>query len=202
MTQTVTFRAIVLVAAMGVAMAAAAGAAESSWYVVGKAGQSGVDERYGTPDSGGWGVDGEELSGGIEVGWAFHENLAVQGGYHFLGDYAGFTTAQPCTGVCPTSLLVPDNPTEASFQGVSLSLVPRWAASERFAVHGKLGYLDWDSDLTFDFGEQLGIVRPSGEDLLAGAGLEYGWPGGAGLLLEYEHAGPFDVVSLGGTWRF
>ena len=94
----------------------------------------------------------------------------------------------------------PFHPREVDFNAFSLVVVPQVALTERVAVYGKLGMLEWDSDVAWFAGPQG--PDPSERDLLAGIGARYVFPKGLGVLLEYEDADFLRAVSVGASWRF
>lgn len=202
--------------------AAPLAAGESRWYLNGKIGQASLETQFGTRSPKFF--DDSDETGSVEVGYVLHRYLAVQAGYHDLGTYQGF--GSPCpedAEVCPATLAVANDPSlalciegatdpicrsalvavpmTADVTGLSLSLVPRWPIGERFSLYGKLGVIDWDSDVDgAGFGR---IDRYSDRDLLTGVGAQYVFPKGIGVLVEYQRLDfDHDSTSLGASWRF
>ena len=167
-------------------------------------------------------MDDDDTAGGVELGYLVHRLLGVQAGYHDLGTYTGSNRLCPEGQICPL-IQLPDvqlpgfgfgdgiglpelglfAPVEAQFTGVSLAAIPRWPVTERFALYGKLGILDWEGEISTSsvFGP-LTLERPSGQDFLGGVGALYAFPSGFGLQLEAETTDLYDQVSLGSSWRF
>lgn len=187
-----------LIVAGALLAAAPVAAGDSRWYVAGKLGEASVAAEFG-PEIQGWFVDAEDTTAAVEVGYEVHRNLAVQAGYCDLGTYTGQPRPCPPGVICPASL-VPFHPREVDFKGFSLVAVPQVSLTERVAVYGKLGMLDWDSDVAWFGGPQE--PDPSERDLLAGIGVRYVLPKGLGVLLEYEDADLASGVSVGASWRF
>ncbi len=181
--------------------ASPATAGDSPWYVEGRAGQASVSTELG----GGvlpWRIDGNDTAAGVEVGYRISRYVAVQAGYHDLGRYDA-TLDLNCTVICPLAqLFIPEVPMVADITGWSLTAVPRWPLGERFAVFGKLGLFEWGADLKSRLdGSQRESF--SGEDRLAGIGVEYAFPQGLGLHLQYEDYDlGADAATLGASWRF
>lgn len=204
---------------LAVLVSTAVEAGESRWYVQGTVGQAGLDGSFGPRFQKVF--DDEEVSATLGVGYSLNPYLAVEAGYHDLGSHAGF--GSPCPvgvdvcierlvdlGLCvagsadcvDTLVLIP---VEADLTGWSLSAVPSWRFSDRFSVYGRVGIIDWESDVSSNFPSipNATIDTFSDQELLTGIGFRYGFPSGLGLLLEYEQF-DLDVVSthVGVHWRF
>lgn len=192
-------------------------AGESRWYVESRLGQTDLEAQFGTR----WPkfFDGEHAGASIEAGYSLNRYLGVQVGYHDLGEYTGFGV--PCRedeDICFATLgdtlassteLCADLPCDfapvalsAEVSGLSLSVVPRYPFNDRVSVYGKLGVIDWDSDVAEVF-DSRPIQRYSDRDLLTGIGVQYTFPKGLGILAEYQHL-DLDAgsTSLGASWRF
>ncbi len=182
-------------------------AGDSPWYVAGRFGQVASERNLG-PANFGWTVDDEDVAASVEVGYGLHRHLAVQAGYHDLGSHRGTPRPCPPTDPCPLSLaateaglLLPLPEVQAELSGYSLALVPRWPVGERVSLYGKVGYIEWDAEVT-----RPSDGRPvddfSAGELLLGAGARYEFSSGLGLLLELEDFELARVVSVGASWRF
>lgn len=183
-------------------LAAPLAAGESRWYFNGKIGEASLNGQF-SPTSA-WSFDGSDETGSIEVGYDLHRYLAIQGGYHDLGTYQGVGAACPINVPCIARAPVPTAivPVTADVAGLSLSLLPRLPIGERFSVYGKLGVMDWDTDIDSVSGNGR-IERLSDRDLLAGAGVQYVFPRGIGVLVEYQRLDfDHDSTSVGASWRF
>lgn len=201
--------AIVLATLLG---APAAAAGSSSWYVAGRIGQVNVEGDFGQLPRA-WLVDDDATAAGVEVGYLIHRHLGIQAGYVDLGTYVALDKPCPVGQICRFSVegepfvFDPDihvaAPLEADFSGFSLAALPRWPVTERFALYGKVGVIDWLGEIAFsDSNDDGPLHRPSGQDFLGGVGALYAFPRGLGVQLEYETTDLFDQVSLGSVWRF
>ncbi len=186
-------------------------AGDSPWYVVAKAGQASLDAQFGERHVKYFDDDSSE-SASIEGGYAFNRYLAVQAGYHDLGEFQGRGSGCPDSAdVCierlalcveGTSCVEVVVPLEADASGLSLSMVPRWPVNDRFSVFGKLGVIDWDVDVSDGFLDER-IEGFSDQDLLTGLGVRYDFRTGLSAVLEYQHLDfDSDSTSLGIGWRF
>ena len=185
-------------ALLAIAIAAQpAAAGDSRWYLNGQFGQS----SYRASVEGRWGFDGDDESATAELGVTVNPYLAIEAGYHDLGEFAGIGSPCPRDAEVCTAVVVP---VEADVSGVSLAAVPRWAVSPRLSLYGKLGVIDWSSDIriTKPFREHE-IDSLSGEDLLAALGARWELRDGLGVGLEYRELG-FDLesASVGLSYRF
>ena len=188
-------------------------AGESPWYVAARFGEGSAEARFGVRHPK-W-IDDRDDSSAVDLGYELNRYLAVEAGYLDLGTHRGWgsvcrQTDEACIerlitlglcvdgSDCSAELLAAQ---EAELTGLSLALVPRWPLGERFALRGKLGLIAWDSDVVaLGFGV---TERFSGEEILAGVGLEYSLPGGLGILLEHDELDlDASSTSLGLSWRF
>lgn len=185
-------------------------AGESPWYLEAKLGEASAEATFGSR----WTkrIDGSDGAASVAVGYQVDRHLGIQAGYHDLGRFDG--TGSPCPdsaetcvellalcveGFPCTEVLVP---LEAEVSGFSLALVPRWPVGERVSVYGKVGVIDWDTDVSGLF-TTAGTERFSDRDLLAGVGVQYTFPKGLGVLLEYEDLElGLASTSVGVSWRF
>lgn len=187
-------------------LAAAEPAAADRWVVKGKLGQARVDAAMGTDQL--RVVDDEDSSSSVEAGWSVFPWLGIQAGYHDFGRHDGFVSpCPPPSPICPTGVVPTVLPqvTRTEVTGFSLALTPRWPVSERFALYGKVGVLDWEAETTAAFGEgrRRMVAEDSDRDLLAGIGAEYSLWRGLGVFAEYEQSEPdLDSTSVGASWRF
>lgn len=217
---------LLLLAALLVGAPALA-ARESGWYVEGAFAQASLDATFGArwPK---W-FDDDDDAASLEVGRTLGRYLAVQGGFHDLGDYLGLGSPCPedvescietlerlalAAGGGPDGLqlcaegrecLLAPSPVESEVRGLSLSLVPRWPVNDRFSVFGKVGWIDWEADMYIRQGV-LGrsrIEEFSDQDLLTGLGARYDFPKRFGVLIEHRRLDlDLAVTSLGLRWRF
>lgn len=174
-------------------------AGDSRWYLNLKLGKGSLDTEFGKALLNHF--DDDTDTGSVEVGYILRRHLAIQAGYHDLGEYAGSGSSCAEDAFCLTIYPLPDISMTADVSGLSLSLVPRLPLlDDRLTVYGKLGVIDWNSDLSGDFGFHDSY---SDTDLLSGVGLRYGFKNGFGVLAEYERL-DFDQqsASLGASWRF
>jgi hypothetical protein len=187
-------------------------AGESSWYVTARFGASSAETDLGARNT--KQIDDEAGAAAVEIGYEVNRYLAVEAGYQNLGSHAGrgvpcLQTDDRCLerlatlGLCAQGFDCTEVLTalDADFSGLSLALVPSWPVNDRFSLQGKVGLISWDGDVTAPvFGT---TERFSGEDLLAGLGVEYSFPSGLGILAQHEEL-DLDVgaTSLGIRWRF
>lgn len=187
-------------------------AADSPWYVAARFGEASAEARFGTrhPKR----VDDKAGSAAAELGYRVNRYVAVEAGYHDLGSHTGF--GSPCLqtddacierlaglGLCVEGFECTEVLTalDAEISGFSLALVPSWALGERLSLRGKVGLLAWDSNVsTRGFGQPESF---SGEEIVAGIGLQYSLPSGLGVLLQHEELDlDLGVTSLGLSWEF
>ena len=201
-------------------------AGESRWYLKSWVGQSSVDVNLDKAHF--MHLDDESAAVGVEGGYLVHRFLGIQAGYHDLGEHQGL--GWPCSdpnGVCierlatelgvtvdelslcvegDRSCLIPEYlvPISGDVSAFSLSLVPRWPITERFAVYAKVGIIDWNTDLSYvDYGGLRVRDRVSEQDLLTGAGAEVSFANGLSVGLEYQRLeSDVETASLGLGWRF
>lgn len=195
-------------------------AGESPWYVKAKLGQGSFNANFNRPFP--LHFEGHDETGDVEFGYVLHRHLAVQAGYHDLGEYQGFgggcldrevlclaPTHDQHVPLCregatdPFCFGLPIGPMTADVSGVSLSLLPRWLlAGDRLEVFGKLGVIDWDVDVTGSLGVTLSESF-SDRDLLSGLGVQYFFRKGLGVIVEYQRLNlDHDSTSVGASWRF
>ena len=187
-------------------IAAPAAADDSRWQVVGKVGQTSVNGQFGAQGFG-WSVDDDDASGSLELGYAVHRYVVLQGGYHDLGSYGRLS--RHCPTLCEPDpfgqpIVVPDVPAGVDFRGFSLALVPRWPVTDRLWVRGKIGFLDWRGEVAETSLQEpfVEFEEPSDTDLVAGVGAEFLFDRGVGLLVEYEDSDLASSLSAGASWRF
>lgn len=192
---------------------------QAGWQVDLKYGRSSLEDAFGKRFVKSF--DDEADASSVEVGYFFNEYVGVQIGYHDLGTFDGSGSPCPddvdaciealseeilalCVDVAPCVTVVA--PIEAEVTGWSLAVVPSWPVTERFSAFGKLGVLEWDTDLSsgLQFTPRGGTFESfSNTDLLTGVGLSYRFGENLGALVEYRRL-DLDLASasLGITWRF
>ncbi len=83
-----------------------------------------------------------------------------------------------------------------------MTAIPSWPVNDRLSLFGKVGVLDWDSDVVESFDGRR-VDSFSDLELLAGVGLRYALPSGFGASAEYQRVDlGLDSISLGASWRF
>jgi len=188
--------------------AAPVAAGNSAWYVAGGAGLASAAHDFGSPGVG-WSIDGKARALSVEFGYSLRHNLAVEAGYADLGGYHGeprpCETREPCplasaAGLKPATSL-PVSLARVRLAGSSLSLVPRWPLGERLALFGRLGYLSWNATITRS-SDGARTESPSNSSALVGAGAQYGFASGLGVLVEVVRSDIAHTVSVGTSWRF
>lgn len=183
---------------LALAAMASDAAADNPFYLLGKLGNSTLDDDLGT--SLGQIFDGDDESFGLGLGFRFGKYLAVQAEYQDLGSIPGFGTPCPPGEPCIEILV----PLEADNTAISVTALPQWPISDRFFVYGKFGFVSWESDVSeaLDAGERF-IDDLDDEELIYGAGLRLLLPGPFGVFAEYELiADTFEILSVGVTWGF
>lgn len=197
--------ALLLVPLVAAAGPLAAGA--TGWYVEARHGRSWLDSTLGSGALGSRFLHDESTASSAELGYSVNKYLGIQGGFHDLGTFRGSSLGSPCppdAQVCPAYLA--SFPLEAEVTGWSLAAVPAWPWNDRFAMYGKLGALEWESDLTNLAPPPLGVWRTeafSGTDLLTAVGARYRFAGGFGVLLEHQWLDlDLDSTTLGVSWKF
>ncbi|MEE8524173.1 MAG: outer membrane beta-barrel protein [Thermoanaerobaculia bacterium] len=215
---------LVLVTILGLA-ASELSAGESRWYLETKLGQSEFEGTLGFRHAKFF--DDSDSAASLAVGYTVNRYLAVEIGYHDLGEHGGF--GSPCAEneeICPATALPPGaehplalcvegatdpicgfyplvaTPVTADVTGLSFAVVPRYPFNDRFSVYGKVGVIDWDADVSEAFSGRA-VDSFSDRDLLTAVGLQYTFPIGFGVLAEYQQL-DFDVssTSLGASYRF
>ncbi len=207
-----------LVAFAIVAGAGALQAGDRAWYVEAKAGPASLDARYGAlaPKV----FDDDDAARAVEVGYSVNRYLAIQAGVHDLGEYSG--GGSPCPERSPVCIerlareflglciegrecLQVFAPVSAEVSGYSLSAIPRWPVGERLWLFGRVGVLDWETDISHT-GSSFGGGRLdsfSDQGVLTGLGVRYAFPKGLGVLLEYQRLDlDFGTANLGVSYRF
>ena len=147
-------------------------------------------------------IDGDDEGFGLGLGFKLGRYLAFQAEYHDFGKAPGLGTPCPEDSliICIAALV----PVEADSSAISVSVLPRWQASERFSIYGKLGVVTWESNVSAVL-DTLDRATDDldDEDLLFGAGLHYQLPGPFGVFAEYENiADTFETVAFGTTFGF
>lgn len=192
---------VLAVAAVAAGVALPVRAGDSPWFARAKFGQADVDGSFGKPVFGRR-IDDSDGTAAVELGYRFGPHLALQAGYHDLGEYEAMEYPCQLGQPCPDLDEVPFRLATVELTGVSLALVPRLPLGERFSLFGKIGVIDWDADIVADVGGDT-IDSFDGQDLLAGVGVGYDLPSGLGFQVEVEGF-ELDAVALtaGVGWRF
>ncbi|MCP4204601.1 MAG: outer membrane beta-barrel protein [bacterium] len=213
----VTVTLLVLgVSVFGAGAASPASASEAAqWYVDARLGEADVAANLGSRHIKRF--DSTDTTRSLGIGYRITDYVALELGLHDFGEAQGF--GSPCPdnvdacierfaletlGLCVegtecTEVLAP---LSADLTGFSLAVVPRWPVTDRVALFGKLGWIDWEADISGLF---FGGTRETFSDgeLLAGAGVRYDLESGLGVLLEYEQFDlDLDRFSLGLGWAF
>jgi len=185
-------------------------AGDSPWYVDAKVGKASVEATLGTRHSKIF--DSDETTTSVGFGFRLTDYVALEIGLHDFGEVSGF--GSPCpdnVDACIEKFALCSEGTSctevltrlgADLTGLSLTVVPRWPVTDRVAVYGKLGVIDWEADIS---GLYFGGTNESFSDkeLLAGAGVRYDFERDLGVLLEYEQFDlKLDRLTLGIGWAF
>lgn len=213
------FGCSVFLAATLFAGSAPLAADQSGFQVDLKHGRSTLDDTFGRRFVKSF--DDEAASSSVEIGYFFNDYVGVQVGYHDLGTFDGGGSPCPddvegciealseeilalCADQAPCVAVFA--PIEAEVTGWSLAVVPSWPFTSRLSAFGKVGVLEWDTDLSSTL--QLTSAgrefeRFSNTDLLTGIGLNYRIGKNLGASVEYRRL-DLDLASasLGVNWRF
>ncbi len=175
------------------------------WLVDLKYGQSTFEETF--PGRRIAIFDDEADAAGVEVGYRFNDYIGLQAGYHDLGTFQGVgpfcaSDDEVCLG---RAALYAPIPWEAEVLGWSLAAVPSWPFTGRLSAYGKVGLLDWESDLSSaPVPEVPAEFRSfSDTDLLTALGVRYRFGERFGALLEYQRIDlDLGSTTLGVSWNF
>lgn len=174
--------------------------AREVWYARASVGGGTFEDTLGPPIFG-WEVDDEDVVGSLAFGARFHPNLAVEVGFHDLGDYTGTPIPCPLDTVCPlTVVAVP--PTAWSVQGWSASVLPRWAVGERVTMFGRVGVMAWEADVETTQNPFYEVEGPDEEDLLLGLGVEVALSSRLELVGELAGFDRSRTLQMGLGWSF
>ncbi|MCP3959789.1 MAG: outer membrane beta-barrel protein [bacterium] len=179
---------------------ASAAAAENPFYLTGKLASTTTDDDFGQAFT--QIIDGDDEGYSLGLGFKLGKFLAFQAEYHDLGKAPG--VGAPCPDDPAIGCVAIIVPVQADSTAISVSVLPRWQASDRFSIYGKLGVVSWESDVSTALDTlNLAIDSFEDEELLFGAGLHYQLPGPFGFFAEYENiADTFETVALGATFGF
>src|SRR5262245_52340830 len=155
------FRKIVGVCVLA-ALASAAQAEDSGFYVGGGIGQS----RQKFTD-----FEGNDTSFRLFGGWSFNKYFAVEGGYVDGG------TQSDTLGLLDVDL---------SSEGLFVEGLAKWPIGSFFAPYAKFGYVFYDSTTKLSAGGQSISESDSDSDFIYGGGLEFKLGGNFRLRAEYE----------------
>ena len=143
-------------------------ATAEDWYVEAGFGQSEVsDFGCGSPLFPTCSADDTDSSYSIHGGYRFHENIAVEFGYTYLG----FAEADGTVNLPP---VVPFN-AEFESWAYDVTAVGTWPVSERISVFGRIGLASWkrETDIFIGGGGGFTSMSDSGTDPVYGFGAEF-----------------------------
>ncbi|ERS91877.1 outer membrane beta-barrel protein [Halomonas sp. PBN3] len=123
-------------------------------------------------DSLGLSTDDSDTGYKLFVGYQFNPNFAVEASYLDFGDFTSDATVTDGTNVATADI-------DASAEGFGFALVGKLPIQNGFSVHGKLGMIAWDGDLS-------GTARLNGDIIYDGAASEDGTDPFYGIGAEYE----------------
>lgn len=165
-------------------------AAQDGLYLFGAAGNADSDVGLGGQNR----TDDDDSSYMFGVGYAFTENVSIEGAFHDFGSHASQTDCPPGFACLVVPLL-----TQADITAFSLSLVGSYPLNDRWDVYGKLGVTSWD----VEFAGISSAFDDSGEDLHYGAGLRWSIDDRWKLFAEYERVDlDLDGLSIGIRFDF
>lgn len=104
----------------------------------------------------------------LSFGYQLNENVAIQGGYHDLGEstFAGDSSGGTSWEAGPVSAL-------HDADAWDLGVLGRWPISDRWYALGFLGWTWWESKETFVETSATTVVNESGGDFTYAIGLEF-----------------------------
>ncbi len=159
-------RAILIVAyavgSLGISNAATA----EDWYVEAGLGQSEVtDFGCGSPLFATCSADDTDTSYSIRGGYRFHENLAMEFGFTYLG-------SAKADGTLPPAVLFN---THLESWAYDVAAVGTWPVSEQISVFGRIGFASWKREADIFIGGGVGFtsMSDSGTDPVYGFGAEF-----------------------------
>ena len=161
------WRRAVLAVASAVGLLGISNAATAEdWYVEVGFGQSEVvDFGCGSPLFATCSADDTDSSYSIHGGYRFHENMAVEFGYTYLGSAKADGTLPPAV------------PFNADFESwaYDVTAVGTWPVSERISVFGRIGFANWKREADIFIGGGVGFtsMSDSGTDPVYGFGAEF-----------------------------
>ena len=189
--------AFTILLALLISGAAAAQKSATGLYVSAKWGKTDVEASIGDLfDSV---LDGDDDTQAYEVGWRFNNLVAVQAGYHDLGNLPG--TTMPCLPDLPCQPVIV--PIEAKTIAYSLSFVPQLPLTRSLFLFVKVGVVALETDVSITDETSDFVQNLSDEDLIYGAGLRLRLFAGLSAFYEYEFLGSdLETQSLGLTYLF
>lgn len=195
-----------LLAAVFFGGSAAVAADSAGWQIDLKYGQSTLEQSFVGRRT--IAFDDESDAAGVEVGYRFNDYIGLQAGYHDLGTFQG--TAPFCPNndqacIAHLALFAP-LPFEAQVLGWSLAAVPSWPFTDRLSAYGKVGLLDWETEMELIPVFHVIIAEFdtfSDTDLVTALGLRYRFRKNLGALIEYQRLDlDLDSTTVGVTWKF
>lgn len=125
-------------------------------------------------------------------GYAFNENIAVEGAWVDIGDFTD-NVSVPALGVNKMSL---------DIDGFAVSGVGSLPVGDSAAVFGKLGIWSWNAD-----GKVVGVsADDSGTDVMFGVGGSYSFTDAISVRAEWERfkadSDDADLLSVSGVFNF
>jgi opacity protein-like surface antigen len=149
-------------------------------------------------------VDFDEYDASFKAfaGYRFLDWLGVEGGWYYLGEPDGSSSApDPSTRIT----------TEIELKGWNADLVAFWRFQEQWELFGKIGVFAWNSDVSVQSRvdvagspsdnppsfDQVYRDDDNGEDLKGGVGINYLHDDHLALRSEFEY---FDVDNTNAVW--
>lgn len=123
---------------------APAPASAKGFYVEGTVGRSTFDIANTT----GWAVSNRDTNYGLMLGYDFNENVALEGGYRYLGEATAKGTGNFTGKVYGRTFTGTGNLT-ASGDSRGWMIGPRFnlPVNDKFSLYGRVGMYRWDADL-------------------------------------------------------
>ena len=132
--------------------------------------------------------DRKDMAWKAIVGYQFHPNVAVEGGYTHFGKY----TASGAPGTV-----------EIKVKAWELLGILSWPLAQGFSVYGKAGVYFWDADATVTAGATRVGLNDDGTSWTAGLGVAYDFTRNFTARAEWQrYSEDFDIFGVSLLYKF